>query len=97
MEALFIPANAKQKKIEINSFRELKAKTCHEHYESPLQVVYLNDGRVLCLDEEGKIKDLPYNNDATKLCREFEAIFPSDWIVGDVVVLDSAEDLDALY
>jgi len=97
MESTFLTTENKQKKVNLNNFRELKSLICHNHYESPLEVVYLNDGRVMCIDEEGKLKDLPYNQKATEIAKEFEAIYPSDYIVGDAVILDSVDDLDALY
>lgn len=96
MEAVFINESGNQQKVNIKSFRELKRYVCSKFRKSPIEVVYLNDGRVLVLDEEGKMKDLAINHQATKICHEFEAIFPSDYIVGDVVIFECFEDFDAL-
>jgi Domain of unknown function (DUF3846) len=64
-----------------------------------IEVVYLID-RVkdrlayhLVLNEEGKLKDLPYNQVATMLCHAYAAIDPNDWIVGTVVLLSEKDVL----
>lgn len=46
-----------------------------------LQVVHLKDGRVMVLNEEGKIDHLDYNEQATHLYNN-----QYDFIVGDVLV-----------
>jgi hypothetical protein len=97
MEATFFAENGKQKKININSFDELKQMLCgREGRLSPVQVVYLNDNRVMAFDEEGKLKPFDVNYEATALCREHEAIFPSDFIAGDAVLFDCVEDFECL-
>lgn len=54
-----------------------------------IQIVPTNDGRLLVLDEEGKLKEKPVNATGTKLTRGVVA----DWdlIVGDVVVANNDE------
>jgi hypothetical protein len=51
----------------------------------------------MALDEEGKMKDLQENQFATDLCHEHDAIFPSDYIVGDVLIFDCVEDIDSFF
>lgn len=53
------------------------------------QVVSLLNGRFMYLDEEGKLKDLPFNLTATVMSRGVLA--DDDIIVGDVVVCDRLE------
>jgi hypothetical protein len=45
----------------------------------PIEIVYLRDGRLMILNEEGKLKRLPVNLRATQL-------YGNDTIVGDVLV-----------
>jgi len=97
MEATLVTVDGNKKRINVNSFCELKNAVCSNFYLSPLQVVYLNDGRVMALDEEGKMKDLQENQFATDLCHEHDAIFPSDYIVGDVLIFDCVEDIESLF
>ena len=44
-----------------------------------IEVVYLKDGRLMIINEEGKLNDLAPNPQATKL-------YNIDYIVGDVLV-----------
>ena len=44
-------------------------------------------GVSLYLNEEGKLAGLPVNARANRLAHRHQAIFPSDFIVGDVVVV----------
>ena len=46
-----------------------------------IQCVYLNDGRTIVMNEEGKINNLKFNEQATKLYSN-----PNDFIVGDVLI-----------
>lgn len=47
-----------------------------------IEIVYLDDGRMMILNEEGKLNGLPINDKATAL------FSPHDEIVGDVLVTD---------
>ena len=44
-----------------------------------IEIVYLKDGRIMVVNEEGKFNDLNPNQEATKL-------YMNDYIVGDVLV-----------
>lgn len=50
-----------------------------------IEIVNLRDGRLLCLDEEGKLKGKERNHVATNIYRQ---AFPQckDFIVGDVLL-----------
>ena len=52
-----------------------------------IEIVNLRDGRLLCLDEEGKLKGKERNHVATDIYRQ---AFPQckDFIVGDVLLCD---------
>jgi hypothetical protein len=52
-----------------------------------IQLVATRDGRILMIDEEGKLKEKPVNAAATALYRYGDL----DQIVGDVLVCSSAE------
>lgn len=54
-----------------------------------IQIVPTNDGRLLVLDEEGKLKDKNVNRKGTQLTRGVVA--DHDLIVGDVVVANKDE------
>ena len=54
-----------------------------------IEIVPTNDGRLVVLDEEGKLKGKPVNRRATELTRGVVA--DDDLIVGDVVVAGTNE------
>jgi len=50
-----------------------------------IQVVNLGNGTLLVINEEGKLRGLKENVEATALARDAEALFPNDYIVGPAV------------
>lgn len=50
-----------------------------------IEVVYLADGRIMVLNEEGKLRGLAYNQRATALFRKQTGI-TDDFIAGDVLI-----------
>lgn len=60
----------------------------HEFVEGYIEVVYLDNGQLMVVNEEGKLKGLPYNPVATEVARSKCKYFVDDWIVGDVLVCE---------
>ncbi|KKK89195.1 hypothetical protein LCGC14_2735520 [marine sediment metagenome] len=54
-----------------------------------IEIVQTNDGRLIVLDEEGKLKDKPVNSKATALTRGI--VCDWDLTVGDVVIASHRE------
>jgi hypothetical protein len=56
-----------------------------------IEIKFLRDdeGRVMVLNEEGKLRNLPYNERATMLYRKF--LYVHDFIVGDVLICDKSQ------
>ena len=50
----------------------------------------------MLLDEEGKLKGLEYNEEATRRAKEDNLIYPSDFIVGNVIIVDDVDEFDSL-
>jgi hypothetical protein len=48
------------------------------------------------MDEEGKLKNLEINQLATEIAQENNSIYPSDYIVGDVLLIDDVDEFDSL-
>lgn len=55
-----------------------------------IEVVYLDDGLIMVVNEEGKLNGLAINWNATKLYRKSHP-WSNDIIVGDVLVCDYTE------
>lgn len=54
-----------------------------------IEIIDLPTNKALIINEEGKLLDLPLNQKATALAQFCKAIFPSDYIVGDAVVIQN--------
>ena len=52
-----------------------------------IEIVGLLDNEIMVINEEGKLIDLPYNENATQLYQEVDGFY--DYIAGDVLVCDS--------
>lgn len=50
-----------------------------------IQIIHVGDEKVMVFDEEGKLKGKPVNQMATIVAKMHRAIFPTDFIVGDVI------------
>lgn len=46
-------------------------------------------GEVMVVNEEGRLENLPWNEKATIYAKMNNAIFPNDYIVGNVLVCDN--------
>ena len=61
----------------------------HGFVEGYIEIVELKDGKIMVVNEEGKLKDLPFNPAATKIYSE---VYTSrDIIVGNALVCKSTE------
>ena len=56
-----------------------------------IERIAMPDGQAMYVNEEGKIKDLPYNIKATTILK-MHGLIPNDYVVGDVVVLSNDEE-----
>jgi hypothetical protein len=96
MDIVLHKTDGTKSKIKVNTFVEARAMVCNYDPNGLAQVVRLNDGSVLLIDEEGKLKNYPINKKATELAHLNEAIFPSDYIVGDVLLFEDENYFDDL-
>lgn len=52
-----------------------------------IEIVSLLDNEIMVINEEGKLSDLPINENATEIYNEVDGFY--DYIAGDVLVCDS--------
>ena len=57
-----------------------------------IEVVRLNDGRVMIVNEEGKLY-FERNDEATAIATDHHALFDGDYICGNVVICNEREVL----
>jgi hypothetical protein len=97
MEAVLYRLDGTKSKIKVNSFVEARKFVCNYDPNAMGEVVRLNNGELLLIDEEGKLKNYPINEKATSLAHLHEAIYPHDCIVGDALLFDENEFEDLSY
>jgi len=96
MTVTLITSDGSRKKVTIKSFDEARQLVCNYQYNSPAEIVILESSTFILIDEEGKLKNLEVNKIATSLAHLNEAIYPSDCIVGDVLLIDDIDEFDSL-
>jgi len=96
MTVTLITTDGSRKKVAIKSFDEARQLVCNYQYNSPAEIVILESSTFILIDEEGKLKNLEVNKIATSLAHLNEAIYPSDFIVGDVLLIDDIDEFDSL-
>ena len=96
MDVTLITTDGRKRKISINTFDEARQMVCNYSYNSPAEIIVLMDGSFILIDEEGKLKNLDVNHEATKIAHDNNSIYPSDYIVGDVLLVDDVDEFDSL-
>ena len=97
MEAILYRLDGTKSKIKVNSFVEARGIVCNFDANGMGEVVRLNNGDLLLIDEEGKLKNYPIKKMATSLAHLNEAIYPHDCIVGDALLFNENEFEDLSY
>jgi hypothetical protein len=96
MNVILITTDGNKKKVTINTFDEARQLVCSYKHNSPAEVIVLADGTFILIDEEGKLKNLEINKLATEIAHDNNSIYPSDCIVGDVLLIDDVDEFDSL-
>lgn len=85
--ASLITSNGDFKSLDVNQ-EEFNLKTLQNYVNGYIEIITLpNLKKKMVINEEGKINELPINHYATQLFRD--AYDTTDYIAGDVVLLDS--------
>lgn len=66
-------------------------KELQEYVGGYIELVFLDDGKIFVVDEEGKLKGKEVNIEATIYARMKKAGFGNDFIVGDVLLCNKKE------
>jgi hypothetical protein len=96
MKAVLLTTDNEKKTIEIKSIRDLKTKICSDFYKSPMEIIHLENNSCIIIDEEGKFKDLDFNELATKIAHDNNSISPSDYVSGNAILISDIDEFDML-
>jgi hypothetical protein len=87
VKAVIIYADGKTQAVVPTNGRDFKLAQLKAIVGGYIKIIPTNvDDMIMVLNEEGKLLDLPYNEAATSMVN----IFPTDYIVGDVLVCPSS-------
>lgn len=87
--ALFLPLTGMPRQVTPQHGPAFTLEELQTLVEGPLECVFLPDGRLLFLNEEGKCQGFAFNAFATALARS--VLLPGDVIAGPAVVLTVQE------
>lgn len=96
MNVILITTDGKKRKVNIKTFDEARQLVCNFQYNSSAEIIVLMDGTFIIIDEEGKLKKLDINQEATEIAHKNNSIYPSDYIAGDVLLVDDVDEFDGL-
>lgn len=90
--ATLIKADGTKKTIQPQNGTDFSLEELQNYVDGYIQVVCLSnqEDEILVLNEDGKDR-YPTNKTATELALKHRAIFPWDWIDGDVVLCKNSE------
>ena len=96
MQVQLIRVSGEKVNINVTSFVEARAIVCGMHENDTAELISLNNGSFFLIGEEGKLKNYLTNYEATEMAHEAEAIYPTDFIVGDVILISDINEFDDL-
>lgn len=90
--ATLIKADGTKKTIQPQNGTDFSLEELQKYVDGYIEVVYLRnqEDEIMVINEDGKER-YPTNQTATKLALKHRAIFPQDWIDGDVVLCKNSE------
>jgi hypothetical protein len=97
MEAILYRLDGTKSRIRVNSFMEASKLVSNYDPNGLAEVVRLNNGEILVIDQDGKLKNYSINEQATSLAHLHDAIYPHDSIVGDALLLDENQFEELSY
>jgi hypothetical protein len=96
MQVQLIRVNGEQVNINVTSFTEARAIVSNMEENATAEIISLNNGSFFLIDGDGKLKNYLTNYEATEMAHEAEAIYPTDFVVGDVILITDMNEFDEL-
>ena len=96
MQVQLILVSGEQVNINVTSFTEARAIVSNMEENATAEIISLNNGSYFLIDGDGKLKNYLTNYEATEMAHEAEIIYPTDFIVGDVILISDINEFDDL-
>lgn len=88
--ATLIKADGTRTEIQPKNGTDFKLEELQEYVDGYIEIVNLRNGEILVINEDGKDR-YDTNKTATELAHQHNALFPGDYIDGDVVLCKDEE------
>lgn len=88
--ATLIKADGTRTEIQPKNGTDFKLEELQEYVDGYIEIVNLRNGEILVINEDGKDR-YDTNKDATELAHQHHALFPGDYIDGDVALCKDEE------
>lgn len=88
--AIFIPVDGNEREVLPKNGRAFSLKEMQALVEGYIEFIYLPDGRILVINEEGKMKGMQYNFKASMYANE-AGIAHEDFVVGPAILCSNEE------
>lgn len=88
--ATLIKANGTKKDIHPQNGTDFKLEELQKYVDGLIEIIGLHNGEILVINENGKDR-YKTNKVATNLAHKHRALFPGDYIDGDVVLCKDEE------
>lgn len=88
---LWIEANGKKKTVTPENGKHFSLQELQRYVGGYVERVEMFNGLAMYVDENGRLKNLPYNVFATKMLAKLGAL-PCDYIRGNVLVVQNKEE-----
>lgn len=88
--ATLIKADGTKKEIQPINGTDFQLEELQNYVDGYIDIIYLRNGKILVINDNGK-GCYPTNTAATEIAHEHMAIYPGDYIDGDVVLCKNEE------
>lgn len=89
IDNIIIHSDGTMTAVKPKDFKKFTLEELQSYVGGYIEVINLSANKALVVNEEGKLHNLPVNKIATALAQYCNAIFPTDCIVGDAVVIEN--------
>ena len=85
--AKIIKANGEKIEVSPNNGNDFKLEELQSIVDGYIEIVWMPNNEIMVVNEDGKLRDLPVNQEATKIYQEIFGF--NDMIVGDVLLCNA--------
>lgn len=90
--AIIIKTTGETIEVKPKNGTDFQLKELQEVVGGYIQILHIyRTGELMVVNDEGRLEGLPRNGKATTYAKQYNAIFPNDYIAGNVLVCDQEQ------